>query len=589
MTLLELEQKLNRQKARIGLVGGRLVLREVADAQEPLAAQISPSDWHIDITVQEGYNPVRDKATQRYTEKRNIQNPLERICEDLVYHETGHWELPRGTGNGCPYDETFHDAIVESVATVLKKFGKESLAKYVANAFEDVLDNTNCRQHTTHAGQVLFWNEQGMSHGKYNKFYQAFVQLNLALWAEKIDADFLKRWYTKSREPGKAVKTVLAAWNIPGGKGKPALRELVATLYQKDNWRNIAAHFAEAMAPLLDEPQKHLLFGAASQAPGTPQGEKENNGSAFDKKLGTGEGEEKTAYARYQAGNSPATNRESFGQLDALYRKLAREIPVEVAAFTTVHTFPLAPYGRTPFDPEQHDLLTKKISFDVQEDGSPGLVVNKDWIPAEAGYKRNVRKFPKLRLAVLDTSSSMKHAPACDYSERSDDCPKAGNKTFIPWGDKSKYHFALLGFYGIETFLQRQHIAPYVDARAINFSASTQSAQGLDTHRLLLTPQFGGTVLDVKVLETQLGDGDTFLLSLSDGDIQNWVAIREGYKVLMQRCAAAHIQLGGKNQFSTDLESWGIPVHYVTAQDNLAHLMVQVASAKYKSYGGVRR
>ena len=113
MTFLKLEAKLNRQKARIGLVGGRLKLWEVADAEELINAHIVPSDWHIEIAVKEGYVPARDERTAAYVKKRGVKDSLEKICEDVLFHECGHWELPRGSGMGCPYDAPHHDMIVE--------------------------------------------------------------------------------------------------------------------------------------------------------------------------------------------------------------------------------------------------------------------------------------------------------------------------------------------------------------------------------------------------------------------------------------------------------------------------------------------
>jgi hypothetical protein len=575
MALYELEQKLNRQKNRIGLVGGRLKLRETTDAQEPISAHIDPQDWHIEITLKQGYNPVRDKRTQKYAVKRNITNALEKICEDVLYHECGHWELPRGSGKGCPYDETHHDRVLESITGVLAREGKQSLAGYVANAFEDVLDNLNCKQHTNHAGQVLFWNEQGMTHGKYTKFYEAFVKLNLALWGDKTDTAFLRKWHANKAEVVKAVKSVLSVWNVPKD-----LKGRIAALYDKNRWPMLAAQFTEAMLPLLDEHQQHQLFGVAVQAPGTSVGDGQG-GSAFDKKLGTPEGQEKASHARYQAGTGHATNRDSFEQLDALYRRLARNIPVEVETFTKAYTFPLVPYGREPFVPEQHDLLQRKAKIGLQEDGSVGLMVNKDWIPTQEAYKQNIRKFPRFRLAVLDTSESMKEAP--------DGSRNIGRSSFIPWGDNSKYHYALLGYYGIERFLQSQHIAPYADAGAINFSKETIVATGPDARKLLLMPQFGGTVLDANKLGQHVSKGDTFLLSLSDGEIQNWDNIRDAYRAVVSGCAAAHIQIGGQNMFSADLERWGVPVYYVQGNEDLARLMVRVASDKYKSHAKVAR
>lgn len=579
MKLYELEQKLNRQKNRIGLVGGRLKLKQASDAEDPISAHIEPRDWHIEIAVKKDHEPVRDEKTKSYCRHRAITQPLETMCRDILFHECGHWELPRGSKQGCPYDIPHHDRIIESVSQALQRHNKQGLEKYVANAFEDVLVNTNCKQHTDHTGLILFWNEQGMTKKTFNKFYDAFVRLNLALWGEGSDAAFLKRWRSEGKEATQALQSILAQWNLPKGSSTEQLHARVACLYQEERWLALAAQFAEAMAPLLDEPQKHTMFGAQGNGSGNQKGETGKD-SAFDKKLASRKGKEEVAYGRYTAGCGPATNRDSYEQLDALYRRLARDIPVEIETFTQAYSFPLVPYGREQFDPDIHDLLTRKVHIGLQDDGTPGITVNKAWIRTNEVYKRNIRKFPRFRLALLDTSSSMKDAP--------DGSSATGSKAFVPWGDNSKYHYALLGYYGIEQFLQRQHIAPYVDAGTINFSATSKTATGEDARKNLLTPQWGGTTIDIDVLR-QHAKNNTFLLSISDGDIWNWDSIREAYKAIVTQCASAHIQIGSENQFSKDLESWDIPVSYVQGGEDLAHLMVKITSNKYKSYARTRQ
>ncbi len=595
MSIQELEQKLNSEKANIGLVGGRLKLQEASDADTPISAEIYPSDWHLEITLKQGYNPVRDKRTAAYARKRRIPDALEKICMDVMHHEVGHWELPRGTGKGCPYDEANHDIIVEEVSKVLKKYRKDDLTGYVANAFEDIIVNINCNRYTDHSGQVLFWNEQGMENGKYNKFYEAFVRINLSLWGENIDNALVKRWHKNESSSISAADNVLSGWNAR--KGKENLDYNVERLYRKEDWPVLARIFAENMANLLDEPQVHVMFGATAQGQekdknskkgqGSGNGSKKE-GSAFDKKLDSPEGKEKAAYSRYTSGKGPAANRDSFEQLDSLYRRLAREIMVEIAVFSEAYTFPLAPWGKERFDPEQHDLLQRKVRIGIDEDGNIGLDVNRGWIETKEVYKRNISKFPKFRFAILDTSGSMKYNP--DNETDSNGNPRnIGSTVFIPWGDNSKYHYALLGHYGVERYMQRQHIAPYVSAGVINFSSETKSGKGTDARKLMLEPQFGGTTLDIEVLQKEIKDSETFLLSLSDGDIQNWGSIRDEYKSIATKCAAAHIQIGAKNKFSEDLESWGIPVYYVKGNKDLAKLMVKVASDKYKSYAMVRQ
>ncbi|MEK6864065.1 MAG: hypothetical protein AABX27_02140 [Nanoarchaeota archaeon] len=573
MITSQLEQKLNMQKARIGLTGGRLKVYESADAEEPISACIEPGDWHIEIALKEGLNPVADKRAAFYAKKKGIKNPLEKICEDMLYHECGHWELPRGSKLGCPYDEKYHDLITESVSNALSRHGKQDFAGYVANAFEDVLVNINCRQRTDFAGQMLFWTEQGLAKGKFGKFYEAFVKLNIALWGDRIDNAFLKRWYANAPEVDESVKKIMSSWNISQAKGLEGIQDNVANLYVKERWEQLAAEFADIIAPLLDEQPKQQMFGAGND--GKPNGKK--GGSAFDKKLGTGEGKEKVSYARYSSGKGMAQSRDSFEQLDALYRMLARDIPVEIETFTKSYSFPLVPFGREEFDPEQHDLIARCAKIGLHQDGTVGIDVNKGWIQTSEVYKHNIRKFPKFRLALLDSSGTMKSAP--------DGSGNIGSTAFIPWGDNSRYHYALLGYYGIERFLQAQHIAPYVDAGAINFSSASISASGEDARKVLLTPQWGGTVIGISELRNAVQKGETFLLSLSDGDISGWGGIRDEFKSIVSSCAYAHIQLGPATPFSNDLKSWGIPVYPVMAGNDMAKLMVKIAGNEYKDYG----
>ena len=70
MITSQLEQKLNMQKARIGLTGGRLKVYESADAEEPISACIEPGDWHIEIALKEGLNPVADKRAAFYAKRK---------------------------------------------------------------------------------------------------------------------------------------------------------------------------------------------------------------------------------------------------------------------------------------------------------------------------------------------------------------------------------------------------------------------------------------------------------------------------------------------------------------------------------------
>jgi hypothetical protein len=165
----------------------------------------------------------------------------------------------------------------------------------------------------------------------------------------------------------------------------------------------------------------------------------------------------------------------------------------------------------------------------------------------------------------------------------------AGNTRVIPWGDNSKYHFALLGFYGIENFLQRQGISQYIRHGASLFSDSTRYREsdfsGLaEVRKLALSPQFGNTRLDASVLAEALRGRESLVLSLSDGEIGNWDSEKADFEKLAANNLYTHIHLGGDTQFTRDLKSWNIPVFYVGSGRDLAHLMVDITKKQYERF-----
>ena len=54
--------------------------------------------------------------------------------------------------------------------------------------------------------------------------------------------------------------------------------------------------------------------------------------------------------------------------------------------------------------------------------------------------------FPEARLCLLDTSESMRWDVHNGHN--------VGSKSIILWGDKSKYHYALLAWYGLLEYLK---------------------------------------------------------------------------------------------------------------------------------------
>lgn len=622
---MDLERRLNRIKNRIGLVGGPLILTEVSDSDSNISASIDPKDWHIELRVKRDWNPAPDRQTRNYLKQKNESDALWAVARDVVYHECGHWALPRGSKNGCPRSPELHDVILDAVVKARSEKGRErneQAEHYIANSFEDLLDNTFCTGQTSHSGQALFYNDQGLNaeNRKFGDFYEAFVKLNLFCWGGKNEERLLGRFYNNNENVISAVKQVIDELGL---KQKSTLNgrqnndgtceqityndkdKVIEAFQNETNWHDMAFEYTKIMEDLMSEEMpKEQLFGVGNpnqtgegqekQSSGKkkeegnaqPGNKKKSGGSAFDKKL---EGDkDKVIVQRFKAGKGKSSYMDSFEYLDSLYRTLGREIPVKVELFRQAHSFPVAHYGNQAFDPEVHDMAMMKLSrLGVDEHGSIAFQTHQGDISIPEQYVKNLRGFPNLRVVNLDTSGSMKS-------------PLFGSDVgmivnpFAPeeqrWGVNSKYHKSLTGKYGIDAYFDMQGIAGEVDLILINVSSSslTSEKQTLgsrtEENRLALSPQFGGTNMDCDVLEESLGTEPCFVMSLSDGEFQNWNTTKSRFKEIISKHAYAHIHMGNANRFTTDLQEWNIPVYFVNQENPLEKLMVDVTQTYYQKF-----
>lgn len=575
---MNLLQELNKTKNRIGLVSGSLKINEYDDAEENITACINPEGWHIEFNLKKGFEPVKYKKQKIYARQKKIKDSKRQMLEDILHHELAHWELPFNSGLGCPYDVYNHDLILEAVKEALPE-DKQEHASYAANAFEDLIVNSRAKQFTGNfSGQVLFFDEQGakLKKQKYTPFYEAFVRLNMHLWGDGLDKKLLQRHYNfKNRKKVEiAVNQVISELSL-----EKNMKDL-APLFYKENWQALASKFASALAPLLEVPPKERLSAYQDKNGKEGQSRKKSAGHGLEQKLGTKEGKEEIAFGRYSSNKAHSPNLTSYEQLDSLYRRLARAIPVEVEAMVKEHSLPITPLNYRPFDEEKDDpakIKTSKLFLD--DKGSLTFAYPKEQLTINAKSKIQRRSFPDFKLVVLDNSGSM--AEGINGNQ--------GNTVYIPWGDNSKYHYALLGFYGIEQFLQMQGIAQYIGHGMSLFSSSTryqetdfQELQKL--RKLALSPEFGGTRLDAKTLTDSLRGRESFVLSISDGEIQNWPAQKNEFEKLAKENYFAHIQIGPNTRFSRDLKTMGLPVFPVNSGEELSRLMVSTALNTYKKF-----
>jgi hypothetical protein len=303
------------------------------------------------------------------------------------------------------------------------------------------------------------------------------------------------------------------------------------------------------------------------------------NYNGIEKKSKTTHGKEEIVSRRYQNNQSLSPNIETYEQLDALYKYLAKSIPIQVEAMTREQSLEIAPLNFRPFEPETDNI--RKIKPTKLYHTDTGITFGYQKTPLTITAKSKVQKksFPDFKMIVLDNSDSMREG--IDGNR--------GNTSSIPWGDNSKYHYALLGFYGIENFLQEQSIAQYMGHGLSLFSSDTRYEESdfkdiQKLRRLALSPEFEGTQIEASTLLEALKGKESFVLSISDGNIFNWSDIREEFKKLASENYFAHIQMGSGNEFTGDLEEWGLPVFQVNSGEELSKLMVNTTTNMYRRF-----
>ncbi len=574
--LKRLQQELNEKKNNLGLVGTRLEMSEIPG--NSLSAHITLDFLTISLNYGESFNAVPDLSTERFVRIKDVINPDKKIGEEMLEHEAGHRENPTETRYGCPYDVKIHDRIKDAITKALQQKSKKGLEDYVTNTFEDILDNVNCRRKTDFAGQTLFWNNQGLvvsKNQKFTPFYEAFVKINCMLGCNLSDTTLLRRFYTNKPEISSSIKTFLDYMKQQLHTGsviklheKPAFNFLFNHDLEKRTllWENLAYQFAIATAELLEEMPNEQMFGFPE--------------NWFDKQMKDPKTRQEIVFKRYKQGKPLSVYRDSHEQLYDLYCRLSREIPVETPHYIEATSMPLVFFGKRFVGENEKKFKFRGIGF--TEQGTLAVKTSKHSLSYPISYKTHPRRLPKLKIALMDRSGSMSLNPD-NETDNNRQAINIGNTNTIPWGDNSKYHYALKGYFGIDNFLLSQGISSYVEGKVFGFSGEETKTGGLEeVAKSLLVKPSGGTSFDIERLEKELEQG-TFVLSISDGEFSLNEQLKQRIKNKVQECDYAHIQIGNSSEYSTFLKQLNIPVFDVKGDEDLSHIMVSFVSEYYKS------
>jgi len=265
----------------------------------------------------------------------------------------------------------------------------------------------------------------------------------------------------------------------------------------------------------------------------------------------------------------------SYENLDSFYENLAPRIHIRTRLNRKALSFSVVDYGYENYDPDSHEISRvnfKRMMIDPDSPFREKLKKSINFQVAEHHYYINIpcgmgrRSFPDICL-LIDTSGSMRDG---------------GYHVGIPWGENSGYHYALLGLYGIIKYLDNEGIASSILWNVINFSDTTR-ASGWKTYQEIsqlkkyaLTPQFGGTEIDIEVLRKELSREPCLVIILSDGEIYNWEKIKVEMEEIIRPHYVSFIQIGKETRVGKDMREFGAVVLTVRRKEDISQLMVDL-------------
>ncbi len=578
----------------------------VADAKAKyLKTSIDPANWNTKIVVPANLSFRSDKLLERFLWKMSIKDPFGELISDVGKHEFGHWELPRGSGFGCPMDNKLHhELFLQPVFEELMESGKFSeggckgWARRIVNAVEDIIDNynvfVNSRAGTIGNGQVLFWYLAGQAGGTYSSEYTMFVKCNLMFMRNRGEATgLLGQFFAKyGQDNGRASVGV----EKEIGESVSRLRGVLTheKLLDKGSWEEIARAYAKEVIKFIDdvqEPEQPMSGGDNTAKEGEPGEEEESEsgegGSGQEEEESSGSEEEEEdedpfgkltpkdvediMRGRKDAGKGVPFYLDHDVALDGVYNALSRRVRVKTRhGDLPTAECPVVATRRRAYDLERDELsgcdMSRVVVDPITRRVVPTVVTH--WHNVDIPIRKTLRGFPGVAFALVDASGTMM---------------RGGDCSMIPWGDESGYHYALLAFYGLLRQLEYLGVMHKVDVSGAIFHTDTTAATGLDNvKKMLLSPTTGETNVDMDIVRKMLaGKSGALFPFISDGGIINWDSVKEEFIELAKKQQFFMVLIGSETNASRDIEAAGLVVKRVDSYEDVVGLVVDLTAKAY--------
>ncbi len=584
MAKLEKIKDIVKQEVKKGGFDGFIKIDEF-DEKPHFYAAIDTKTLH---TICIKYNPFYEKIKP---------GKIYEVIKDITRHEINH-KCYKGF-NGCPRNLDNHvELIFEPIADVLLSSKKNYTVDdihYLANALEDTILHSDLNKKFSLEGMVLFFEDVGENADKkiFTDFYEAHVRLNLYLWGSKKQKKKLKKYFAKRAKEKNEVKEVLQNFLKRTGiadlkqkiivngkeievKDREKIREF---LNNEENWPKIARIYAEEFSKLMKPFYAMPLFnhsgkgtkGREKKENGDKEGEKEGN--PFDREMYDKEFKKKRIRKAYKNNESIPPWLNSFEALDLLYESLAQKLNIKIKAYTKSTQMPIYYFGRRAFDPEKDNL--KHVVFGFDDKGKIELKKKRWHVDIPLEYKVNPKGFPEIRFCLLDASGSMKNDPQGGNN--------IGRRNIIEWGDNSKYHYALLAWYGVLEYLKKNQLLKQTTISLASFSSETILGYGLtEAKKVALNPQFENTYIDLEKIKILFKGHGILLFTISDGEIMNWESIKNEFIKLAKNHFYFHFHIGRENEFTQDLKKAGFRVEYIENAKDLAYKVIDLTDKLYR-------